>query len=478
MPTVNTLVVERADLLGLGQMHQLRGRVGRSGSRAYAYLFHPPRRAPDRGGLRAAAHDRRGHRPRQRLQDRDARPRDPRRRQPARRVAERPHRRRRLRPLLPDGHRGRRRDEGRAGQGAAARSSSTCRPTRILPKDYVAKEELRLEAYRRLAGVTTAAEVDDIRAEWEDRYGPVPRAGRGAARRRPACAPSATGSGCATCRSRPPGPPGAARAEGQRGDAPAPAEPRRDLQGGRRSSSSCRSSAASSRPLFLVGFLRELIPAARLTGADSRRWADAGRRWLTSSVVSSPRRRRRRRPRRCADAVVVRDGLVTNDDVVAEVGEASSPAATSRRHARATRVVAARCWSPAPIDGDDGQLGAGRTRSISVWVVARGDQPGRARRPGRAATADSAERRLGDAVADDRRTSCNDRRAIRDVPDAGHRHRPAAGRRAAAGRPPARDGPRRRRRRRLARTATGTRPGRRSSAFGWSRAPAPSTTVS
>ena len=42
MPTVNTLVVERADLLGLGQMHQLRGRVGRSGQRAYAYLFHPP----------------------------------------------------------------------------------------------------------------------------------------------------------------------------------------------------------------------------------------------------------------------------------------------------------------------------------------------------------------------------------------------------------------------------------------------------
>ena len=40
--TQNTLVVERADLLGLGQMHQLRGRVGRSGQRAYAYLF--PRR--------------------------------------------------------------------------------------------------------------------------------------------------------------------------------------------------------------------------------------------------------------------------------------------------------------------------------------------------------------------------------------------------------------------------------------------------
>jgi transcription-repair coupling factor (superfamily II helicase) len=45
MPTVNTLVVERAELLGLGQLHQLRGRVGRSGQRAYAYLFHPRDRA-------------------------------------------------------------------------------------------------------------------------------------------------------------------------------------------------------------------------------------------------------------------------------------------------------------------------------------------------------------------------------------------------------------------------------------------------
>jgi transcription-repair coupling factor (superfamily II helicase) len=43
-----------------------------------------------------------------------------------------------------------------------------------LPPDYVAKEELRLEAYRRLALVETPQEVDDIRAEWEDRYGPVP----------------------------------------------------------------------------------------------------------------------------------------------------------------------------------------------------------------------------------------------------------------------------------------------------------------
>ena len=41
MPTVNTLVVDRADLLGLAQLYQLRGRVGRRGQRAYAYLLYP-----------------------------------------------------------------------------------------------------------------------------------------------------------------------------------------------------------------------------------------------------------------------------------------------------------------------------------------------------------------------------------------------------------------------------------------------------
>jgi len=42
MPTVNTMIVDRADRLGLGQLHQLRGRVGRAGQRAYAYLMFPP----------------------------------------------------------------------------------------------------------------------------------------------------------------------------------------------------------------------------------------------------------------------------------------------------------------------------------------------------------------------------------------------------------------------------------------------------
>jgi transcription-repair coupling factor (superfamily II helicase) len=44
IPNVNTLIVDRADRLGLAQMYQLRGRVGRSSNQAYAYLTHPKER--------------------------------------------------------------------------------------------------------------------------------------------------------------------------------------------------------------------------------------------------------------------------------------------------------------------------------------------------------------------------------------------------------------------------------------------------
>ncbi len=173
MPTVNTLVVERADLLGLGQMHQLRGRVGRSGSRAYAYLFHPvdqvlSEEAYERlktigettelgSGFKIAMRD---------LEIRGA---------------------------------GNLLGQAQSGHIAAVGYDLYCQmvteavaemkgepikpPSEIkldvptdafLPTDYVAKEELRLEAYRRLAAVTSNVEVNDIRVEWEDRYGPLP----------------------------------------------------------------------------------------------------------------------------------------------------------------------------------------------------------------------------------------------------------------------------------------------------------------
>jgi transcription-repair coupling factor (superfamily II helicase) len=154
-------------------MHQLRGRVGRSGSRAYAYLFHPQDKvlteeayerlktigeATDLGsGFKIAMRD---------LEIRGAG------------------------SLL---------GEAQSGHIAAVGYDLYCQmvteavaemkgepvkqPAEIkldvpsdafLPTDYVSKEELRLEAYRRLADVTTEAQVDDIRQEWEDRYGPLP----------------------------------------------------------------------------------------------------------------------------------------------------------------------------------------------------------------------------------------------------------------------------------------------------------------
>lgn len=45
IPTANTIIINRADKFGLAQLHQLRGRVGRSHHRAYAYLLTPPRSA-------------------------------------------------------------------------------------------------------------------------------------------------------------------------------------------------------------------------------------------------------------------------------------------------------------------------------------------------------------------------------------------------------------------------------------------------
>src|SRR5208283_3465349 len=71
---------------------------------------------------------------------------------------------------------------------AAARGESRSAPPTVsidvpgdahLPKDYVAAEDARLEAYRRLASAASTADVDDIGVEWADRYGPLPAPAQG-----------------------------------------------------------------------------------------------------------------------------------------------------------------------------------------------------------------------------------------------------------------------------------------------------------
>jgi transcription-repair coupling factor (superfamily II helicase) len=175
LPKVNTLIVERADLLGLAQLYQLRGRVGRSSQRAYAYLFHPTdqsltedahRRleaigeATDLGsGFQLALRD---------LEIRGAGS---------------------ILGEVQSGHIAAVGFDLYTELVAEAVSEMEGRPVedtgppevRIdlpvdahIPEPYIADQELRLEAYRRLAATTTNDEVDDVVSEWEDRYGDLP----------------------------------------------------------------------------------------------------------------------------------------------------------------------------------------------------------------------------------------------------------------------------------------------------------------
>ena len=136
IPRANTMVIDRADLFGLAQLYQLRGRVGRSKERAYCYLVVPPANAHDRRGALAHRGARAAHRARERLPDRLARSRAARRRRSARRRAVGQRRERRLRPVLPDARRGRARAARRGGRARR-------RPRAVLRRRGAAPRGLR-----------------------------------------------------------------------------------------------------------------------------------------------------------------------------------------------------------------------------------------------------------------------------------------------------------------------------------------------
>ena len=173
----NTLIVHRSDLFGLAQLYQLRGRIGRAKSRAYAYLTIPPDRiltaaATKRlqtmqtldslgAGFQLASHD---------LDIRGAG------------------------NLLGEAQSGHIREVGielyqhlleeavaeARGERAVISAEEAWTPEIhlgmpvLIPEGYVADLGLRLEFYRRIARLENRAEIEDFAAELIDRFGPIP----------------------------------------------------------------------------------------------------------------------------------------------------------------------------------------------------------------------------------------------------------------------------------------------------------------
>jgi transcription-repair coupling factor (superfamily II helicase) len=180
VPTANTIMINRADHMGLAQLHQLRGRVGRSHHRAYAYLIAPPRQGLARdaakrleaiesmeelgAGFVLATHD---------LEIRGAG------------------------ELLGEEQSGQMTEiglsmyldmlehavralkEGREPdleRPLAAATEAELRVPAFLPEAYVADVHVRLSLYKRLAAADSATALDELAAEIHDRFGPLPAA--------------------------------------------------------------------------------------------------------------------------------------------------------------------------------------------------------------------------------------------------------------------------------------------------------------
>ncbi len=179
IPTANTMILHRADMFGLAQMYQLRGRIGRSKIRGYAYLTVPANKALNPNaekrlkvlqsldtlgaGFTLASHD---------LDLRGAG------------------------NLLGEEQSGHIREVGfelyqhmleeaiaalRDGGDADALEDGTWSPqinlgaSVLIPESYVADLDLRMALYRRLSDLETAQDIDAVGAEMIDRFGPLPQ---------------------------------------------------------------------------------------------------------------------------------------------------------------------------------------------------------------------------------------------------------------------------------------------------------------
>ncbi len=176
IPTANTMIIHHADMFGLSQLYQMRGRVGRSKQRAYAYLTTSPRKKLTDGaerrlkvmqsldtlgaGFTLASHD---------LDIRGAG------------------------NLLGEEQSGHVREVGvelyqhmleeavaelRDGAGSVEETWSpqiNIGTSVLIPDDYVADLDVRMALYRRLGALEKEDEIDGFAAELVDRFGPLPK---------------------------------------------------------------------------------------------------------------------------------------------------------------------------------------------------------------------------------------------------------------------------------------------------------------
>ncbi len=175
IPQANTLIVERADTFGLSQLYQIRGRVGRSRERAYAYLLFDSVAAltPSAANRLAALSD---------FTELGA----------GFQIAMRDLELRGAGNLLGDEQSGhvaalgfelymQMLDEAVRAAGPPEENEPEWEPVRLdvdvdayVPADYVPYEQAKIDVHRRIAGALDVAALETLREELEDRFGPVP----------------------------------------------------------------------------------------------------------------------------------------------------------------------------------------------------------------------------------------------------------------------------------------------------------------
>ncbi len=186
MPRVNTLIVDRADLFGVAQLYQLRGRVGRSAQQAYAYFFHGPGRLTEEARTRLetlAENAQLGAGFQIAIRDLEMRGSGD------------------ILSMRQSGHiasvglhlytemlqQAVKDQGGGAADGGPALAPASARERLIidlplpayLPTDWIPEMALRLQLYRRIANIKSSEEVELMRAELIDRFGALPAAVEG-----------------------------------------------------------------------------------------------------------------------------------------------------------------------------------------------------------------------------------------------------------------------------------------------------------